>query len=92
MRSTYNNKADSDDLGGSVHSAQIEMARNHAQGDVRVLFTGDGVEPSAIPCKVEITGDTVADRKRIEKKFPTRDGWTCTTDANDSKKSTCTNP
>ena len=46
-------------------------------------------EPGVIYCKVDIKGDTKADRDAIKAKFPASEGWTCKNTGETT--ATCTN-
>jgi hypothetical protein len=58
--------------------------------DLDFQVVQDPKEPGVVYCKVDITGDTRADRDAIKKKFKSSEGWTCTNTGD--KTATCTNP
>ena len=83
---------DLDPLAESIEALQAIMFRNRSKGNAfEVSIIDNGNEPDAIACEVKITGDTVGDRKKLEKYY-LKKNWTCVTDANDDKKTTCTSP
>jgi hypothetical protein len=46
-------------------------------------------KPGVVYCKVDIEGDTAADRDKIKAKFKKSEGWTCKNTGD--KTATCTN-